>query len=585
MQILKLDITHRAAYPWQYVEGRGCTLRLRTAESINRISVWYGDPFWFSGLDKKPVLERLDMQQTQKILGDVLYSAVIPMRTHKLHYYFEIFLANGDRVFLSETGVTWPIDDSRELRYFNVPYVHSQECASAPAWAKGFVWYQIFSDRFCDEQDNKKSSDFVPTRENFFGGTLDGITSKVPYLRELGVQGVYLNPIFGSESNHRYDTTSYDYIEPSLGNESSFKKLVDVLHKSDMKIMLDGVYNHCGWNNVFWQDVKRLGKKSRYFDWFLVYDEDSLQKAKLCELTSERMRHDPPYESFAFAANMPKWNTENEDVIDYLISRAERWTKEYDIDAWRLDVPDEVSMQFLREFSKRMRALKPEIYIIGEIWQDASPWLKERVFHGVMDYPLYYAVRDYAMLQKDTLDTFSARIQNWFESIPEDVHSRQWAFCSNHDIPRAFSLCGGKKEDYQLAYLLVALLGGGISIYYGDETAMEGGEDPDNRRAMQWDNLQPDVLEFFQKLLSLKKTYLKSARLVELRVREYLYLRLESPKYDIIAMITDEGHSVRVPFQASYALLLDAKNGQGVDGTVERFAVFCKKKTEERNDT
>lgn len=584
MQILKLDIVHQAAYPWQYVEGKLCHLRLRTTEDVKKIAVWYGDPFWFSGTDKEPVLECCHMRLTQNILDDVLYSVTIPMRTHKLHYYFEIILEGNKTVFLSESGVTLPIADYKMLRFFNVPYVYTQEYMPAPEWANGFIWYQIFPDRFCDGQGNKESSKFVPTRSNYFGGTIEGITQKIQYLHELGVQGLYLNPIFGSDSNHRYDTISYDYIEPSLGSERAFKNLVEGLHKAGMKIMLDGVFNHCSWDNVFWQDVKRLGKQSQYYDWFLIYDEKSLREATLCELTSERMQQNPPYESFAFAANMPKWNTENTEVIDYLISRVERWTREFDIDAWRLDVPDEVNMHFLRKFSRRMREINPNIYIIGEIWQDASLWLEERVFHGVMDYPLYYAVRDYAMLQNDKLDTFSVRIQQWFESIPDDVHLRQWAFCSNHDIARAFSLCDSNREDYELAYLLIALLGGGISIYYGDEIAMEGGEDPDNRRAMQWYNPHPDVVSFFQKLLSIKKTYLKYARLVELQVAEYLRLRLESSEYDIVAIITDKGRSVRVPFHRGYKLLLDARDGQAVDGIVERFAVFCKKKTEETYD-
>lgn len=146
-----------------------------------------------------------------------------------------------------------------------------------------------------------------------------------------------------------------------------------------MKIMLDGVFNHCGWNNVIWQDVKRYGNASIYRDWFIVYDADALTTLQPEALSSERMQNKPPYECFAFAANMPKWNTENPEVIDYLISRAERWTNEYQIDAWRLDVPDETSLRFLHSFANRLRKLNPNVYIIGEIWQDPAEWLDQRV--------------------------------------------------------------------------------------------------------------------------------------------------------------------------------------------------------------
>ena len=508
MQILRYEIEHHAAYPWQLVQGRICHLRLRTGEALQSAAVLYGDPFWFSGAEKQPVLARSEMQPALRCSGEQYYSVSVPMRTHKLRYHFVLTLEDGDTVYLSELGVTPPLPES-VLRPFNVPYVYAGDHPAPPDWAEGFLWYQIFPDRFCDGKENRGGEDFIPTRENFFGGSLQGITGKIPYLRELGVQGIYLSPIFRSDSNHRYDAVSYTELDPRLGGKTDFRVLVETLHQAGMRIMLDGVFNHCGWRHPFWQDVRLRGKASRYYDWFCVYDAGELSRLPLEQLSDRRMKVNPPYECFAFAANMPKWNTENPEVIRYLVSIAEQWTREYGIDAWRLDVPDEVSLRFLHAFRAKMRSCNAAVYVIGEIWQDAAWWLGQSVFDGVMDYPLYHAIRDFAMTHTDPLETFAHRIRRWYAAAPEAVHPYQWAFCSNHDVPRALSLCGGNKSDFRLAYVLAALLGGNLSVYYGDEIAMDGGQDPDNRRPMRWTDPEEEIRGFFHSLLRLKRDVLR----------------------------------------------------------------------------
>ena len=321
MQILRYEIEHHAAYPWQLVQGRICHLRLRTGEALQSAAVLYGDPFWFSGAEKQPVLARSEMQPALRCSGEQYYSVSVPMRTHKLRYHFVLTLEDGDTVYLSELGVTPPLPES-VLRPFNVPYVYAGDHPAPPDWAEGFLWYQIFPDRFCDGKENQGGEDFIPTRENFFGGTLRGITGKISYLRELGVQGIYLNPIFRSDSNHRYDTVSYTELDPRLGGKTDFRVLVETLHQAGMRIMLDGVFNHCGWRHPLWQDVRLRGKASRYYNWFCVYDAGELSRLPLEQLSDRRMKVNPPYECFAFAANMPKWNTENPEVIRYLVSIA-----------------------------------------------------------------------------------------------------------------------------------------------------------------------------------------------------------------------------------------------------------------------
>ncbi len=525
MRFFDYEIEHRARYPWQFVQGKNCTLRLRCNEPVLKITVLHGDPFWFAeGKKKEPVLEETELVAKQILLDDTFYSVTIPMQTHKLRYHFGITLCDGTKLMLSELGVTDILPES-QLRPFMVPYVFEREHYCAPDWAKNFVWYQIFPDRFAGEGDPVV---FAPTRDNFFGGTLKGITGKIPYLKDLGVQGIYLNPIFQSPSNHRYDTVDYAKIDPLLGNEDDFRQLVGSLHEAGLRIMLDGVFNHCAWNHPFWQDVLHKGESSPYYEWFYIEDAHALEGSGKEKFSPEIIRREHPFACFAFAANMPKWNTENELVMDYLIGRAERWTRDFGIDAWRLDVPDEISMRFLREFKRRIRAVSDQIYIIGEIWQDAGLWLDNAVFDGAMDYPLYYAIRDFAMTGQDDLVAFARRIQRWVLSAPEEIHPYQWAFCSNHDIPRLLTECGGDAERTKLALFLTAVLGGNMSVYYGDERGMEGGDDPDNRRAMVWGSCGTKLPDFYERLIHIKKTLLHDARIVELSLREGLEIRMEN---------------------------------------------------------
>ena len=295
------------------------------------------------------------------------------------------------------------------------------------------------------------------------------------------------------------------------------------------------------------------------------------------------MKEAPPYECFAFAANMPKWNTENPEVIRYLVSIAEQWTREYGIDAWRLDVPDEVSLRFLHAFRTRMRSCNAAVYVIGEIWQDAGWWLEQSVFDGVMDYPLYHAIRDFAMTHTDPLEAFAHRIRRWYAAAPEAVHPYQWAFCSNHDVPRALSLCGGNKSDFQLAYVLAALLGGNLSVYYGDEIAMDGGQDPDNRRPMRWTDPEEEIRGFFHSLLRLKRDVLRHCRLTAMELTDALYLHFDGPGYGILAVVTERGQAVTPQLDASDSLLLEAPEGHAAEGTVQGFAVFRREVTHDGN--
>lgn len=501
-------VFHHAQYPWLFIEETSsCRILLALPAGQDlRVFIRYGDPFDFlPGTDKQPNLKEAEMALERSEGKQDFYVCTIKLFTHKLRYHFRLETAE-EICWYGESGL---LDRENEtlLRPFFVPYLFQKEQYCPPHWTGETVWYQIFPDRFADSRQRNDPSAFIPDRTNFFGGDLRGIMSKIPYLKETGGTGVYLTPVFQSTSNHRYDTQDYLKVDPALGTEEDLAALCDALHASGIKCMLDGVYNHAGWACPQWQDVLAHAERSEYKDWFYIYDMGRTQALSLADLTSEVMKRDPPYEAFAFAANMPKWNTENPAVQEYLIGSAEFWTKRLNLDGWRLDVPDEVSASFLRAFRRRIKAIRPEIYITGEIWGSPDRWLQGDMFDGAMNYPMYFILRDFTLLGLDDAYRFASRMNRYLLSTPPQVRQNMLLFIANHDLPRPLTLSKGECNAVLGALLLLSMLEGEICLYYGDEMSMAGGEDPDNRRPMVWqDNCEASNMRIqVQSLLSLRK--------------------------------------------------------------------------------
>ena len=211
-----------------------------------------------------------------------------------------------------------------------------------------------------------------------------------------------MTPIFESPSSHKYDTTDYFKVDPEFGDNEILGRLVEEAHKEVFRVMLDAVFNHCGFQHPFWQDVLRKGKKSEYYDCFYILDEsmpvfdgeivDGLPQ----EVPRERLK----YRTFAYTPTMPKWNTGNPKVRKYLMDAACYWVEKYHIDGWRLDVSNEVSHDFWREFRKRIKAINPDVYILGENWDNSLPWLQGDQFDAVMNYEFAMPVWNYFKKRK-----------------------------------------------------------------------------------------------------------------------------------------------------------------------------------------
>ena len=253
--------------------------------------------------------------------------------------------------------------------------------------------------------------------------------------------------------------------------------------------MFDAVFNHIGSSSKQWQDVLKHGKDSKYVDWFYIEQFPLIDESKRTRHSKEMLN----YRAFSFSEYMPKLNTENPEVIEYLLEVGRYWVRNFDIDAWRLDVANEVDQRFWRLFRDELKAIKPEIYILGEIWHDSMNWLKGDQFDAVMNYPLTDAILGF--FATDTLNAkqFTSLINELHVNYPINVNEVSFLLLDSHDTPRLINKCSANKDKAKLAYLFQFTQTGSPCIYYGGEIGLEGGEDPLNRKCMIWDETQHDL--------------------------------------------------------------------------------------------
>lgn len=367
-----------------------------------------------------------------------------------------------------------------------------------PPWVHRAVFYQIFLDRFANGNRGNDPVSTVPwescpSRENFFGGDLEGLTGRLDYLASLGVGGIYLNPIFLSPSNHKYDTQDYLLIDPHFGSLRTFGEMLDAAHDRGIRLLLDGVFNHTG--DRFWafQHVLRAGERSPYAQWYYCHGFPLRQQPK------------PNYDCWWGFPSLPKLNVAHPDVLHYLSRVVSFWTS-LGIDGWRLDVPNEVPFFFWRYFRHLVRGINPEAYLVGEIWDDGRPWLGGDMFDAVMNYSWRDLVVKYIARGEISLESFVSGLESVLGRYPGQVPYGLFNLLGSHDTPRFLTLARGDKRRLKLAALLQFTYPGVPVIYYGDEVGLTGESDPDCRRTMLWQPEQQDLdlLGFFRRLGQLR---------------------------------------------------------------------------------
>ena len=379
----KFAITHmiESSYSFPLTKDE-YVIRLRVAKDdvIDHVYALYGPKHKFQKERKRKELKRLYLDNDY-----AYYEVVLHLTDYRLAYIFQIE-SEGNTYYFSSDGLTKDYNfNVSYYNFFQMAYVNEIDVMKEVSWAKDAIIYEIFVERFNRSKEDK-NGDYItidwyekPNSKSFFGGTLNGIREKLLYLKQLGVNTIYLTPIFKSPSNHKYDTIDYYQVEPQFGGEVAFNELVKEIHKLGMRIILDAVFNHISDLSSIFLDVKQKGKNSKYYDWFIIYGD--IEKGE--------------YEQFASCAYMPKINTSNKEVQDYLMDIIKHYVKDYSIDGWRLDVSDEVSHNFWKRFRKEVKEINPNILITGENWQDGLPYLRGDEFDGIMNYSFTRYINDF----------------------------------------------------------------------------------------------------------------------------------------------------------------------------------------------
>ena len=409
-----------------------------------------------------------------------------------------------------------------------------------PDWVQDAIFYQIFPDRFARSARNPNGNltfepwDTPPTTHGFKGGNLYGVAERLDYLKDLGITALYLCPIFASASNHRYHAYDYYKVDPLLGGNDAFSELLEKAHKKNIRIVLDGVFNHA--SRGFWQfhHVLECGDDSPYKDWFL-FDPERLKRRKhwgaYPSPQEQRLLQQEDsitaigYRGWWNLPALPKFNTNTPAVREFLFDVAEHWIQ-LGVDGWRLDVPTEIDDDsFWQEFRQRVRKINPEAYIVGEIWHEAQRWLQGDQFDAIMNYDVtkpclaFFPGKhlDLKVLHQQTnyhsihhpIDAheFANRIDHNLQLYKREITCAQLNSLDTHDTPRFLSCAGGDKNALKLAWLFMFAYPGAPCIYYGDEIGLDGKHDPDNRKSFPWEESKWDktLLLYAKELIHLRK--------------------------------------------------------------------------------
>jgi glycosidase len=370
-----------------------------------------------------------------------------------------------------------------------------------PEWVKSAVFYQIFPDRFANgdpANDPPKTEPWgkSPTSRNVFGGDLQGIIDNLEYLQKLGVNALYLNPIFEASSNHKYDTRDYMRVDPQFGDTLTLKRLVDACHLRGMRVILDGVFNHTGVQFFAFADVKEKGSLSIYKDWYSFNSFPVGPPSK------------PNYECWWGYGSLPRLKTDNPAVREYLFTVTRTWMA-LGIDGWRLDVPNEISHEFWRQWRTVVKSNNPEAYIVGEIWEDGSPWLQGDQFDAVMNYRFRNVCLEFFVQRTIGPAVFDDALARHRKDYADEVNFALLNLLGSHDTERFLTLCNGNTAVVKLAMLFQMTYPGAPVVYYGDEVGMSGGKDPGCRGTMVWEKNKQDttLLKFVQDVIALRRAH------------------------------------------------------------------------------
>lgn len=486
----------RLAYPTGKDSCRIILLTKKNDPHLKRVSLIYQGKY--RGEEDR---KKVDMPLLYSDTLHDYHGVDLTLKDVRIIYLFEIEDDEGNIIYFSEAGISSSFTIGETCyNVFQLPFINDGDLISVNRRFADRVFYQIFPDRFARDpsvRHSKKLSSWgdKPTHFNFAGGNIKGIIGKIPYLKELGIGAIYLNPVWKASTNHKYDTIEYGKVDPDFGTDEDLAMLIEKCHEADILVVLDLVYNHMSLFNPIFMDVWRKGKKSPYYDWFMIDGyTPSFKKGN--------------YASFGIHPFMPKINLNNEECADHFVKLSEDILHKYRPDGFRLDVADEVAHSFWRKLASSMKKIDPSFLLIGEDWHNAESFLNAGdQFDSTMNYAITRLVQEFFADKKYGAEEMVPQIYGVWGRYKEMINHNLLNLIDSHDKKRFIGECGGNIDIFLSAYLFLIMFPGLPSIYYGDEVALSGKDAIDCRRCFPWDKMDEYVFGYFKKMIALRNSF------------------------------------------------------------------------------
>ena len=470
------------------------------------------------------------------------WSTEVEFRSDISKFSFAATTDGGLNIYFGTSGIANFISPSEKWVYNKQDF----ERHYIPEWVYGSVMYQIFPDRFSNGDESLNPSNTIewgsmPTRLDFQGGDLVGVLNNLDHIQNLGVNIVYLNPIFLSGSTHKYDAWDHFKVDPTLGGDEALEALITEIHKRGMKIVLDCSLNHVHPRHFAFQDLIQNGENSKYKDWFTVFDhplrlvhrphlysntykvgwdgnekeyktylDKTIEETKLPVDIKEDDGPiiEPTYKAWWGVPDMPKVNLVNPDARQWALDVTKYWIENFDIDGWRMDVAKELDFSFWKDFRDIATRTKKDVLLISEIFGDTSQWLQGDRFDGTMNYSFRETMTDFFAIKRINTKEFADSLANLFFMYSFEALSSCQNLLSSHDVKRFLNRADKDTNAILGAIFLQAVFPGIAGIYYGDEIGLSGADDPFNREPFPWHNTSSwnqEILEHSTVLMQLKK--------------------------------------------------------------------------------
>lgn len=475
-KLTKEAVAHTQAIPYVARDTDGIHIRVRLRkEDVEGVKVV---------TEKESIPARL-------ITSDDLYEWYEAILAPKTKSYRIVIDLGSEQMQLGRSGLL----DSTPIKLSSTDGVFR-----TPEWIESSVFYQVFPDRFdngttANDLPGTEPWNAKPTYRTRMGGDIAGLRSRLGYLRELGVNAVYLNPIFASPSNHRYDADDYRELAPDFGTNQEFDSLVQSMKANSMKVVLDFAFNHTSVNYFAFKNLREKGEASPYRNWYTVHSFPI------------KVQNPPNYHAWANFPAMPKLRVTEPAVQKELLDVSKYWLNR-GVDGMRLDVANEVDSSLWKSLRKVAKAQNTNSWILGEVWTDASQWLGGDQWDSAMNYDFRTASLEFFAKETMPASMFASKLMaNYYRYAPQ-VSRNLFNLLSSHDTARFLTVCNEDTRKAHLAAIVQFTWVGVPSIYYGEEIGMVGGEDPDNRRGMRWDLVSSSnpTLQLYKKLATARRS-------------------------------------------------------------------------------